>query len=108
MIGKLLSSEETNAALVVALSATVVVLVAKGSGPLSPGRLLSGVLSDPIAGREPRVEHLPRAPVSRPEKGEETMTINVIDFAVAHHTENLRNLRGAATQGQPLADFLET
>ena len=48
MIGRLLSKEETNAVLVVALSGAAAVLVARGRGPLSAGRLLSGVLSNPI------------------------------------------------------------
>jgi hypothetical protein len=65
MIGKLLSSEETNAALVAALSATVMVLVARGDGPLSTGRLLARVLPDPVARLAPRVERLSRSPVSR-------------------------------------------
>ena len=65
MIGKLLSSEETNAALVTALSATVMVLVAKGDGLLSPERLLARVLPDPVARLAPRVEQSSRAPVSR-------------------------------------------
>ena len=65
MIGKLLRSEETNAALVAALSATVMVLVARGDGPLSRERLLARVLPDPIAGREPRAEGLSQGPVSR-------------------------------------------
>ena len=65
MIGKLLSSEETNAALVVALSATVMVLAAKGDGPLSSERLLARVLPDPVAGLAPRVEQSSRIPVSR-------------------------------------------
>jgi hypothetical protein len=39
MIGRLLSKEETNAALVVALSGTIMVLAAKGRGSLSPGGL---------------------------------------------------------------------
>jgi hypothetical protein len=65
MIGKLLRSEETNAALVTALSATVMVLVAKGNGPLSREGLLARVLPDPVSRREPRVERLSQAPVSR-------------------------------------------
>jgi hypothetical protein len=65
MIGKLLSSEETNAALVVALSATVMVLAAKGDDPLSRERLLGRVLPDPVAKLAPKVEQLSRAPVSR-------------------------------------------
>jgi hypothetical protein len=65
MIGKLLSSEGTNDALVAALSATVMVLVAKGDGPLSTERLLARILPDHVARREPRVEQLSRTPVSR-------------------------------------------
>ena len=38
MIGKLSGREEVNAALVFALSDTLVVLAAKGDGPPSPGR----------------------------------------------------------------------
>jgi hypothetical protein len=48
MIGKLLGKEEVNAALVLALSSAVMVLVAKGDGPLSLGRVVSGVLSNPV------------------------------------------------------------
>ncbi len=50
MIGKMLSKEEVNAALVLALSGAVTVLVAKGGadGPLSLGRVVSGVLSNPV------------------------------------------------------------
>jgi hypothetical protein len=48
MIGRLLSKEESNAALVVALSGVVAVLVARGRGPLAAGRLLSAVLSNPV------------------------------------------------------------
>lgn len=65
MIGNLLSREETNAAVVVVLSATVMALVAKGNGPLSPERLLARVLPDPVAMRGPRVEQSSRAPVPR-------------------------------------------
>lgn len=65
MIGNLLSSEETNAVLVVVLSATVMALVAKGNGPLSPERLLARVLSNPVARRGPRVEQVSRALVPR-------------------------------------------
>lgn len=56
MFGKLFAKEETTAALVLALSGTVMVLVAKGDGPLSPRRLVSGALSNPV----PRVSHRPR------------------------------------------------
>ena len=48
MIGRLLSKEESNAALVIALSGAVAVLVARGRGPLAAGRLLSAVLSNPV------------------------------------------------------------
>jgi hypothetical protein len=48
MIGKLLSKEEVNAALIVALSGTIVALVANGPGPVSLGRMASGSLSNPI------------------------------------------------------------
>ena len=52
MIGKLLSKEEVNAALVLALSGAVTVLVTKGDGPPSIGRVVCGVLSNPVPGRE--------------------------------------------------------
>ena len=48
MIGKLLGNEETNAAMVLALSGALTALVAKGDGPLSLNRIVSGVLSNPI------------------------------------------------------------
>jgi hypothetical protein len=48
MIGKLMSKEEVNAALVLALSGTIMVLVANGPGPVSLGRIVSGTLSNPI------------------------------------------------------------
>ena len=51
MIGKLVNSGEANAALVVALSATVMVLAARGSGVLSLERLRFGVLSNPVPRR---------------------------------------------------------
>ncbi len=50
MIGRLLSKEEVNAALVLALSGAVTVLVANGPGPVSLGRLVSGALSNPVPG----------------------------------------------------------
>jgi len=65
MIGKLLRNEEANTALVAALSATVMVLVAKGDDPLSTERLPARVLPDPVARLAPRVEQLSPAPVSR-------------------------------------------
>ncbi len=51
MIGKLLRSEGTNAALVVALAGTVAALVASGPGPVSLKRVAAGVLSNPIPRR---------------------------------------------------------
>lgn len=48
MIGKLLGKEEVNVALVVALSGTIMVLVANGPGPVSLRRIVSGALSNPI------------------------------------------------------------
>ncbi len=50
MIGKLLSKEEVNAALVLALSGTIMALVANGPGPVSLGRIVSGALSNPVPG----------------------------------------------------------
>jgi hypothetical protein len=50
MIGKLLGKEEVNAALVLALSGAVMVLVANGPGPVSLGGIVSGALSNPIPG----------------------------------------------------------
>ncbi len=48
MIGRLLGKEETNAAVVLALSGALMVLVANGPGPVSLGRIVSGALSDPV------------------------------------------------------------
>ena len=48
MLLKLLVKDEINAALAVALTGTIGVVVAKGGAPISPARLLSGVLSNPI------------------------------------------------------------
>lgn len=53
MISKLLNNEASNAALVVALSGTIVALVASGPGRVSLGRVLSGALSNPVPRREP-------------------------------------------------------
>lgn len=63
MFSKLFGKEETAAALVLALSGTIMVLVAKGDGPLSSGRLVSGVLSNPVprANRSSRREAYVRA-----------------------------------------------
>jgi hypothetical protein len=54
MIGKLFG-KEVNAALVLALSGTVVALVANGPGRVSLKQLASGVLSNPVPRREPPV-----------------------------------------------------
>ena len=48
MFGKLLGSEDINAALVMVLSGTLMMLVAKGDGPVSLKRLVSETLSNPI------------------------------------------------------------
>lgn len=50
MIGKLLGNEEVNAALVVALSGTIMALVTNGPRPVSLGRMVSGALSNPVSG----------------------------------------------------------
>lgn len=52
-IGELLGNEEINAALVLALSGTIMMLVAKGEGPMSLKRVVSGALSNPVPRREP-------------------------------------------------------
>jgi hypothetical protein len=67
MIGRLLSKEESNAALVVALSGALAVLVSKGRGPLSAGRLLSGVLSNPVPRASERTRHEASIPAPRSE-----------------------------------------
>jgi hypothetical protein len=48
MIGKLTNNEGANAFLVVALSGTIAALAARGPGRASIGRMLSGVLSNPV------------------------------------------------------------
>ena len=50
-IDKLLSNEGINAAVVMALSGTLMLLVAKGDGPVSLKGLLSGALSNPVPRR---------------------------------------------------------
>jgi hypothetical protein len=52
MFGKLLGSEEINATMVMALSGTLMMLVAKGDGPVSLKRLVSETLSNPVPRRE--------------------------------------------------------
>ena len=66
MIGKLLRSEETDAALVVALSATMMVLMAKGNGPLSPNQIIARVLPDPVAQHKARAGQPSRTPLAAP------------------------------------------
>lgn len=66
MIGKLMSSE-ANTVLVVALSGTIAAFVANGPGRASLGRVLSGVLSNPIP-RHEQMEirgHATQAPEGR-------------------------------------------
>lgn len=53
-IGELLGNEEINASLVLALSGTIMMLVAKGHGPISLKGMVSGALSNPV----PRREHV--------------------------------------------------
>ena len=53
MLGELLRNEEPNAALVLALSGTILVLVSRGNEPPSPNQVLSRVLSNPIPRRVP-------------------------------------------------------
>jgi hypothetical protein len=48
MIGRLFANDAANAVLVVALSGTIATLVAHGPGRASLGRVLSGVLSNPV------------------------------------------------------------
>ena len=55
MFGELLRNEETNAALVLALSGTILVLVSRGNGLPSSNQVLSRVVSNPIPRRVPRV-----------------------------------------------------
>ena len=52
-IGKLLGNERINAAAVLALSGTLMVLVAKGGEPLSLKGIVSGTLSNPVPRPEP-------------------------------------------------------
>ncbi|QIN82259.1 hypothetical protein GBA63_06045 [Rubrobacter tropicus] len=51
MIGKQFGKEEVNAALVLALAGAVAALAAGGGRRPSIGRLVSGVLSNPVPGR---------------------------------------------------------
>jgi hypothetical protein len=63
MIGKLFGTQ-VNAALVLALSGTVVALVANGPGRVSLKQVASGILSNPVPRREPSA--VGEAPVLAP------------------------------------------
>lgn len=52
MLAKLMGNEVANAALVLALSGTVVALVSNGPGRVSLKRAVSGVLSNPVPRHE--------------------------------------------------------
>ena len=52
-ISKLLGNERINATAVLALSGTLIILVAKGGGPLSLKGIVSGTLSKPVSRLEP-------------------------------------------------------
>lgn len=73
MMGKPFGKEEVGAAVVLALSGAVVALVSRGDGPLSPGRFVSGVLSNPIPkgapGNAPPVPAPPGRRVRQPVTG---------------------------------------
>jgi hypothetical protein len=64
MIGKLFSEGGANSTAVVVLSATLMVLAAKGDGPLTLGRLRHGVLSNPVP-RPKQQMNVAASPVSR-------------------------------------------
>lgn len=65
MIGEFVSKEETSATLVVALAGAIAVLVARGSGPLSLERVVSGVLSNPVSRRAGSAARGPGASLQR-------------------------------------------
>ena len=48
MIGRLMKNGGANAFAVVALSGAIAALAAKGPGRATPGRILSGALSNPV------------------------------------------------------------
>ena len=50
MFSDLLGNEEINAATALVLSGTLIVLMAKGAGPVSTKRIVSRVLSNPVSG----------------------------------------------------------
>jgi hypothetical protein len=53
MSGKLSGNDGMNVAAVLALSGTLVALVAKGNGPISLKGIVSGTLSNPVPRPEP-------------------------------------------------------
>ncbi len=57
MLGKLLSREKTKSALILALSGTIVVLMVNGLGAVSPKRIVSVALSNPVPCPEPADAH---------------------------------------------------
>jgi hypothetical protein len=57
MLGKLLSREKTRSALILALSGTIVVLMANGPGAVSLKRIVSVALSNPVPCPEPAGAH---------------------------------------------------
>jgi len=68
MIGKLFG-KEANAAMVIALSGTVVALVAGGPDRVALKRFVSGVLSNPVPRREPASSRVLGSPLpSSPSK----------------------------------------
>jgi hypothetical protein len=53
MFSELLANEEINAATALVLSGTLIVLMSKGPGPVSPKRIVSRVLSNPVSSGSP-------------------------------------------------------
>ena len=53
MFSELLANEEINAATALVLSGTLIVLMSKGVGPVSPKRIVSRVLSNPVSSGSP-------------------------------------------------------
>ena len=53
MFSELLANEEINAATALVLSGTLIVLMAKGAGRVSPKRIVSRVLSNPVSSGSP-------------------------------------------------------
>ena len=66
MFGKLLGSEEINATLAMALSGTLMMLVAKGDGPISLKRLVLETLSNRFPAVMLRLRLIPTCSSSRP------------------------------------------